>query len=42
MEHPIQTDPEVLEAIYQRFGYLQDYPLKLRARDCLTEITTKG
>lgn len=30
METPIQTDPEVLETIYQRFGYLQDYPLKLR------------
>lgn len=31
METPIQTDPEVLEAIYQRFGYLKDHPLKLRA-----------
>jgi hypothetical protein len=31
MESPIQSDPEVLEAIYWRFDYLRDHPLKLRA-----------
>jgi hypothetical protein len=31
MEQPIQSDPDVLEAIYQRFPYLKDHPLKLRA-----------